>query len=286
MAVSERMTAPAGRRPAVVAWVSAHPSVRVMARATAEAAERAAELRVLSAGPPPPQWPSWCAAANDLGVTASWTVVAGASRCQGVPRSLLSEVAPACLVVTAAESLRGGSGPSVAASALARLTDVYVVAGGERTGRSPTRAPAVVVGVPDVPDQGHLLAVAAREAELRHRNLVILHARSQSLAGLDHTLEHRWLDAVAVAEVPTTSPVPPRVVVTRRSVVDALRDHVDTEDVLVVGVHAPDRAKGDHLTPLLAAPPCDLLLTSTAVSARTHLPLRPVSLRLATGDPV
>ena len=272
------------RASSVVAWVPTEPSVRVMARATAESADRAANLRVLSPGPPPAQWPSWCAAAKDLGVTASWRVVTGASRGTAVPRSVLFEVAQACLVVTTAEALRGGPGASATASFLARHTDVYVVAGGDRAGGSPTRAPAVVVGVPDAPEDRHLLAVAAREAELRHRNLVLVHAEPASLIGCDHGLEHRWLNAAAVGGVPTARTVPTRVVVTRRAVVDALRDYVDGDDVLVVGVHAPDQPESDRLVSLLEAPPCDLLLTSTAVPAQGHLPLRPAMLRLAADE--
>ena len=55
----------------------------------------------------------------------------------------------------------------------------------------------------------------------------------------------------------------PRVVVTLRPVVDALRDHVDREDVLVLGVRQGCDPEEDPVVgALLAAPPCDLLLTS------------------------
>ncbi len=245
----------------VVAWVPVDPSVRVMARATAEAAERGAGLRVLSHAPRPPQWSSWCAAARNLGVSATWTVVSDRGHDGGLPVALLAELAQADLIVTDAEALRGGRGASQVASTLARHADVYVVANGEGSSRARTRPPEVVVGVPDVPDHGHLLVVASREAEHRHRNLVLVHAQDSSVAGRDHHLEHRWLEALPLVRQPASKPVPARVVLTRRTVLAALRDHVDSEDVLVVGVHPPRHGQQDHLLPLLEAPPCDLLLT-------------------------
>jgi hypothetical protein len=231
-----------------------------MARATAEAVERGVGLRVLSQVAPPPQWASWCTAASDLGVSASWTVADDGGPGAEVPVAGLAELAHASLVVTDARSLLQESDPALAASSLARRADVYVVASVDGPGRARTRRPAVVVGVPDVPDHGHLLEVAAREADHRRRNLILVHAQSASLEGPDHRREHRWLDELSVFEEPAAAPVPARVVVTHRSVVEALRDHVDGEDVLVVGVHAPGQAQHD-LGPLLAAPPCDLLLT-------------------------
>lgn len=268
----------------VVAWVPTDPSVRVMARATAEAAARGAHLHVVSPAPPVPQWSSWRAAAQSLGVTARWTVVADEPQSGGMPASLLAETARACLVVTDAGSLRCGTRASPDCWSLTRQADVYVVAGGDGGVRSRTRDPAVVVGVPDVPDAGDLLAVARREAELRHRPLILVHAQPAALAGREHSLEHRWLGMLAVAGPPTAPPVGTRVVVTRRSVLEALRDHVDSEDVLVLGVHAPDRASEDRLDALLEAPPCDLLLTCTALSVDADSHLRLVGEHLAAGD--
>lgn len=266
----------------VVAWVPTDPSVRVMARATAEAAARGAHLHVVSPAPPMPQWSSWRAAAQSLGVTARWIVVADEPHSEGMPASLLAETVRACLVVTDAGSLRNGASP--ACWSLARQADVYVVAGGDAVVHARTRDPAVVVGVPNVPDAGDLLAVARREAELRHRQLILVHAQPAALAVRDHRMEHRWLGTLATAGPPTATPVGTRIVVTRRSVVEALRDHVDSEDVLVVGVHAPDQASEDRLDALLEAPPCDLLLTRTALAVEADSRLRLVGEHLAAGD--
>jgi hypothetical protein len=242
----------------VVAWLSADPSVRVMARATAESAVRGAELRLLSPAPPPLQWSSWRAAAANLGVTASWHVVADGSH-DGMPDALHAEVARAALVVTDTTSLG-----SAARSQLAQSVDVYVVASSRAQTRARMREPAVVVGVPDSPDSAHLVSVAGREADLRHRHLIVLHAQSRAVEAASHVMERRWLDAQRFDRtVPTCSPS--RVVVTHRPVTDALRDHVECDDVLVVGAHPSSDEQSDSLdTSLLETPPCDLLLTRTA----------------------
>ena len=245
-------------RSRVVAWLRAEPSVRVMARATAESAVRGAELRLLSPAPPPPQWSSWRSAAASLGVTASWHVV-GDHAHDGVPDALRAEVARAALVVTDTTSLG-----AVARSQLAQSVDVYVVVSTRPQIRARMREPAVVVGVPDSPDAAPLLSAAGREADLRDRHLIVLHAQSRAVEVPDHLMERRWL---AADRVEGTGPMssPSRMVVTHRSVTDALRDHVEGEDVLVVGVHPSGVKRSDSLdASLLETPPCDLLLTRTA----------------------
>ena len=245
------------KNPRVAAWLRAEPSVRVMARATAESAVRAAELRLLSPAPSPPQWSSWRSAAASLGVTASWHVVDDSSR-DGMPDALLAEAARAALVVTDTGSL------GVAArSQLAQLVDVYVVARPQVQVLTRMREPAVVVGVPDSPDSTHLVSAAGREAVLRHRHLIVLHAQSRAVHVPRHVLERRWLTALPSK---TGAPQPSsRVVVTDRPVTDALRDHVEAGDVLVVGVHSACGVPTGNLdATLLEAPPCDLLLTRAA----------------------
>lgn len=242
----------------VVAWLRADLSIRVMARATAESAVRGADLRLLSTGPPPPQWSSWRSAAASLGVTASWHVVADVSHA-GMPDALLAEVARATLVVTDTTSLG-----TAARSQLAQVVDVYVVADPRVQALARLREPAVVVGVPDSPESAHLVSAAGREADLRQRHLIVLHAESRVVDVPGHGMERRWL--MALPSDNTGAPHPPsRVVVTHRPVTDALRDHVEGDDVLVVGVHSPTEVHADSLdASLLEAPPCDLLLTQAA----------------------
>lgn len=242
----------------VVAWLPADPSVRVMARATAESALRGADLRLLSPAPPPRQWSAWRAAAESLGVKGRWHVVTLGPH-EEVLDALRAEAACAALVVTDATSLN-----AAARSQLAQGVDVYVVASARAGTGTRLREPAVVVGVPDSPDSAHLLSTARHEAMLRLRHLIILHAQSRAVDMSGHLLERRWLDAERFD--PTGSSRPPsRVVVTRRPVTNALRDHVEPEDVLVVGVHAPRWDQPLSLdTSLLETPPCDLLLTRTA----------------------
>jgi hypothetical protein len=152
-------------------------------------------------------------------------------------------------------------------SLLAQNIDVYVVASTPARTRTRMREPAVVVGVPDSPDSAPLLSTAGREAVLRHRHLIVLHAQSRAIDVSGHHLEHRWLDAERFDPTGRTHP-PARVVVTRRPVTEALRDHVEPDDVLVLGVHpAGGGQPGSIDTSLLAAPPCDLLLTRTAGAA-------------------
>ncbi len=244
--------------PRVVAWLRADPSVRVMARATAESAVRGAELRLLSTALPPPQWSSWRSAAASLGVTASWHVVDDSPR-DGMPDALLREVARAVLVVTDTSCLGADT-----RSQLAQLVDVYVVTDVRAQSRARMREPAVVVGVPDSPHSAYLVSAAGREAELRHRHLIVLHAQSRAVQVTDHLMERRWLDAQRVNGTGAASP-PSRVVITHRPVTDALLDHVECDDVLVVGVHPPGHPLAGSLdASLLEAPPCDLLLTRTA----------------------
>ncbi|TPG17952.1 universal stress protein [Pedococcus bigeumensis] len=261
--------------PRVVAWLRAGPSVRVMARATAESAVRRAELCLLSPAPPPPQWSSWRSAAASLGVTASWQVVADGS-CDGVPDALLAEAARAALVVTDTGSL------GVAArSQLAQLVDVYVVAKPQVQVLTWLREPAVVVGVPDSPDSTHLVSAAGREAVLRHRDLIVLHAQSRAVDVPRHVLERRWLTALPSDNSGAPHPSS-RVVVTDRPVTDALRDHVEAGDVLVVGVHSPCGVLTGNLdASLLEAPPCDLLLTRAAEHPAGDTAPSPLGLNLA-----
>jgi hypothetical protein len=237
--------------------LSADLSVRVMARATAESAVRGAELRLLSPAAPPRQWSSWRSAAASLGVTASWHVVDDGPH-DGLPDALHAEAARAALVVTDTTSLRAATRLQ-----LAQSVDVYVVTDVRAQSRARMREPAVVVGVPDSPDSKHLVSAAGREAELRHRHLIVLHAQSRAVEVPGHLMERRWLDARrSDGTGPTSSPS--RVVITHRPVTDALRDHVEGDDVLVVGVHPPGHALADSLdASLLEAPPCDLLLTRT-----------------------
>jgi hypothetical protein len=130
--------------------------------------------------------------------------------------------------------------------------------------RARMREPAVVVGVPDSPDSAHLVSAAGREAQLRHRHLIVLHAQSRAVQVPSHLMERRWLDAQRFDGTGTASS-PSRVVITHRPVTDALRDHVEGDDVLVVGVHPPGHLLADSLdASLLDAPPCDLLLTRVA----------------------
>lgn len=244
------------RQRRVVAWLPATPWVRVMARATAEAAVRAAELRLLSPAPPPLQWSSWRAAAASLGVKARWHVVTVGPH-EDVLDALSAEATRAALLVTDAASL-----DSATRSRLAQSVDVYVVASAQAQTRM--REPAVVVGVPDSPDSAHLLSTAGREAVLRHRHLIVLHAQSRAVDVSGHLLEHRWLDAERFDPAGDARP-PTRVVVTRRPVTKALRDHVEPDDVLVLGVHPTGGGQLDSIeTALLETPPCDLLLTRTA----------------------
>lgn len=246
------------KHPRVVAWLRAEPSVRVMARATAESAVRGAELRLLSPSAPPPQWSSWRSAAASLGVTARWNVVADRLH-DGMPYALPAEAARAALVVTDTTSLG-----AAARSQLAQLVDVYVLATPHAQRRAQLREPAVVVGVPDRPDSADLVSAAGREAELRNRHLIVLHAQSRAVDVPGHVMERRWLTALPSDK--TGAPHPSsRVVLTHRPVTDALRDHVDVDDVLVVGVHPPGAVRLDSLdAALLEAPPCDLLLTRAA----------------------
>lgn len=250
--------------PRVVAWMPGEPSVRVMARATAESAARGARLRVLSLVAPPAQWSSWQQAALSLGVEARWQVVAALSTAGRAAHGPLHELAAATLVVTDAAGLREPGATALAPGSLVGRTDVYVVAPGSGASASRMHEPAVVVGVSDDPGDRHLVGVAGLEAGLRHRHLVVLHARPRGLGDSDHTMEHRWMDALpsAAGSTPRSS-LAPRVVVTLRPVVDALRDHVDREDVLVLGVRQGCDPEEDPVVgTLLAAPPCDLLLTS------------------------
>lgn len=249
----------------VVVWVPGMPTVRLVARATAEAALRGAALRVVSSSVAPDQWPAWRAAAGHLGVTASWEVLPSPPpsppRARGMPYPLLLEAIRPVLVVTAPEALRGEQ-----ARALLPHVDLYVVADDHRDNRSLLREPAVVVGVPESSDGVALLAVAAHEADLRHRHLIIVHAKHEDVATGSHVAEHRWLTAAASPEGSSRTPSSARVVTTRRPVVAALRDHVDTEDVLVLGVHRPGDPGPESLdASLFEDPPCDLLLTSAGL---------------------
>jgi hypothetical protein len=175
-----------------------------------------------------------------------------------MPDALLAEVPRAALVVTDTTSLG-----TATRSQLAQLVDVYVVTNVRAQLGARMRAPAVVVGVPDDPDSDHLVSAAGREAELRHRHLIVVHAQSRAVDVPGHVMERRWL--TALSSDTTGAPHPSsRVVLTHRPVTDALRDHVDVDDVLVLGVHPPGDVQVDSLdAALLEAPPCDLLLTRT-----------------------
>ncbi|WP_344132602.1 hypothetical protein [Pedococcus bigeumensis] len=259
----------------VLAWMPTEPSVRVMARATAEAAARGAGLRVLSLAAPPPQWPSWQRAASSQGIEASWRVVASAAPGSTAPEAL-HELGKAALVVTEASGLRDMVDPPVSSAAVVARADVYVVAQARVSSRPRMHEPAVVVGVSDDPGDVHLVGAAAVEAQLRRRHLVVLHARLRAVRGVDHRMEHRWLDALASFTQASPGFLPAQVVVTHRPVVNALRDHVDSEDVLVLGVRPGCPPQEDPVVgALLSAPPCDLLLTRR--SARPTGGLRPVA---------
>jgi hypothetical protein len=188
---------------------------------------------------------------------ASWHVVKTGHH-DGLPDALRAEAAGAALVVTDATSLE-----AAARSQLAQAVDVYVVAPTRPQTLPRLREPAVVVGVPDSPDYVHLLSAAGREAEFRHRHLIVLHAQSRGVEVSSHVLARRWLEAQRFDPTGAARP-PSRVVVTHRPVTNALRDHVEAEDVLVVGVHPIGAQQPNHLeTSLLEEPPCDLLLTRT-----------------------
>lgn len=246
------------KRSRVVAWLPADPWVRVMARATAEAAVRGVELYLLSPAPPPPQWSSWRSAAASLGVRASWHTVPHGTH-EGMPDALSSEAARAALVVTDTTSFGAAT-----RSQLAQLVDVYVVADTRARSQARTREPAVLVGVPDSADSARLVSAAGREADLRNRNLIVLHAQPRAIEVRGQEMVRRWLAALP-CDPTGASRAASRVVVTHRPVTDALRDHVDVDDVLVVGVRPPGDEDAHSLdASLLAAPPCDLLLTATA----------------------
>jgi hypothetical protein len=173
-----------------------------------------------------------------------------------MPEALLREVPRAALVVTDTSSLGADT-----RSQLAQLVDVYVVTEVRAQSLVRMREPAVVVGVPDSPESAHLVSAAGHEAELRHRHLIVLHAQSRAVQVPGHLMERRWLDAQRFHGTGITSS-PSRVVITHRPVTDALRDHVEGDDVLVIGVHPPGDLHADsHDASLLEAPPCDLLLT-------------------------
>ena len=241
----------------VLAWAPAAATVRLVARATAEAALRDGVLHVVSTARAPVQWPSWQAAAANLEVAASWTMVPRAGRDLPWPRSVLPQTASSALVVTEAATLRGQYGLH-----LPEHTDLYVVAEDHPEGRSLLREPAVVVGVPATTADAHLLAVAGEEAVRRRRHLIIVHARRPGVTRQMHDRERRWLRLATQSTQGPTSWAP-RVVTTRGPVTSALRNHVDTGDVLVLGVaRAGNAESGDRLSrSLLEDPPCDLLLT-------------------------
>jgi hypothetical protein len=175
-----------------------------------------------------------------------------------MPEALASEVARAALVVTESTSL-----VAAARAQLAQIVDVYLVAGAQAQPRARMREPAVVVGVPEGPESAHLVSTAGHEAELRHRQLIVLHAQSRDVHVPDHLMERRWLEAQHRDENRAARSTP-RVVLTHRAVTDALRDHVEADDVLVVGVHPAGDVRAASLeSSLLESPPCDLLLTRT-----------------------
>jgi hypothetical protein len=240
----------------------AEPSVRVMARATAESAARGARLRVLSLVAPPPQWSSWQRAAGSQGIEASWQVVASTSVPGRLAPEPLHEMGRAALVVTDAPALRSMADLPLSSAAVIARVDVYVVAPTVVSSRPRMHEPAVVVGVSDHPGDVRLVGAAALEAQLRRRHLVVLHARLRSVRSVDHRMEHRWLDALPSPTATAPGFLPAQVVVTHRPVVMALRDHVDSEDVLVLGLRPGCSAEEDPVVgALLSAPPCDLLLT-------------------------
>lgn len=244
------------RTSTVVVWAPTGPSVRLMARATAEAAARGADLRLIAPVPPPSPWDSWRRAAHDLGVRATWrTLLRG--RSAGLPEAVLREAASASVVVVDAAT------GAACWSDLVRCGDVYVVAAPTSRGRSAMHEPAVVAGVTDRPDSEHLLTVAVDEARMRNRHLVVVHAVGRS--SLDDPTGSAWVAAAtgALAQGPGASwRVPTRFVYAQRPVSAALTDHVEADDVLVIGVH-PDQPGGSLDEGILRAPPCDLLLTLT-----------------------
>ena len=237
----------------VVAWAPGGPSVRLVARATAECAAREARLQVWSPELPA-QWPSWRAAAAVLGVDATWHHVV-----TGDLERVLVAGAPsraALLVVEAATALSCG------AYDLARHADVYVVsdASGGPTGDTLMHEPAVVVGVATEAELDHVLAVARHAAALTHRRVIVVHAFPEGGLPVGVDAEPGWGDALADRG---GQDVPQRLVLTSRTVPAALRDHVEPSDVLVLGVHPPGADSGVHAS-LLAMPPCDLLLTAVS----------------------
>ena len=241
------MTGPA----VVVVWAPAGASVRLMARATSECAARETRLQVWSPASPA-QWPSWRAAAAVLGVEASWHHVGSDDLERALTTAARSGVA---LVVVDAATLLSHD-----AFDLARQADVYVVTDASAAPRGATlmHEPAVVVGVASRAELTHLMAVARHAAALSHRRVIVVHALPEDGLPLADEAEHGWKDALVDSG---SQDVPRRLVLTRRTVPAALRDHVESSDVLVLGVHPPGAERGVHAA-VLAAPPCDLLLTA------------------------
>jgi hypothetical protein len=161
-------------------------------------------------------------------------------------------------------------------SDLVRCADVYVVAATTREGGQAMHEPSVVVGVTGRPESEHLLAVATEEARVRNRHLVVVHAVGRS-ALPDDPMGSAWVASAtgALAQGSWGSwRVPTRFVYAQRPVSAALTDHVEAEDVLVVGVH-PDQPGGSLDEGIFRAPPCDLLLTiTTAQRDRRSPPVR------------
>lgn len=275
---------------AVVAWSPGSPSVRLMARGTAEAAARNLPLRVFSAAPRPGQWAAWQTAASDLGVRATWQRVPGGT--DGLPDALRRESSRSPVVVVDTDTV-GGTWHQ-----LVRLSDVYVTARVQPRRRTVTHEPAVVVGVSGGPESPRLQLVASHEAELRGRHLVVVHAEDDADHGgplSDGSILETPSSGRARRYLEVPARVPTQVVFTRRPVGAALRDHVEADDVLVVGVH-PDEPVGSLDEQFFRTSPCDLLLTLTVPTCRSanaagHSTSAPTShstgapTGLPTGDP-
>ncbi len=124
------------------------------------------------------------------------------------------------------------------------------------------RRPAVVVGVNGRSPDSQVLALAAEEARLRGCALVVVRALRAHEADAAERLRHAMQDAVETVADPLG--VPHHVVTVERAPVEALLEHCEHDDLLVVGTRGGGRLAGlvreSVARGVLDVMPCDVLV--------------------------
>lgn len=238
----------------------------IVARGATEAALRDGVLVVTGASRPR-VWTQWVAAAGALGVRARW-VDCSPTASVVRERRLQAVVAQAALAVIGRDHL---AEQDHWATLLGSTQVPVLLSGPVQDAFPPPRPPAVVLAVDTTEAWRSLLDVAAAEASRRGWPLLVLHASDHPLAAAEHSRERAWVGYPAALR-PTGLGVPSsRLVLTCRHPADALLDHLQPHDLLVVAAHSPEglheRLGGTNGFAEVGSAPCDVLLAQTGARA-------------------